>query len=109
MSTETWYQSFLTDCNTMQPSPVLGREDVQVYLLQLFVDCRILMALLYSGETDFLDALTVLHPTSDDLHCAGVPRAFRTQRLQIFKTEFACVVLLAVAVPPEELSLLFLL
>lgn len=40
-------------------------------LLQLFLDCRFLIGLLYSGETDFLDSVTVLHPTSDDLHCAG--------------------------------------
>lgn len=71
LSTKTWYQSFLTDCNTMQAPPVLGREDVQAYLLQLFLDCRFLIGLLYSGETDFLDSVTVLHPTSDDLHCAG--------------------------------------
>lgn len=64
----------------MKPSPVLGREDVQVHLLQLFLDSRILIGLLHSGETDFLDSVTVLHPTSDDLHCAGDPRAFRTQR-----------------------------
>lgn len=51
LSTKTWYQSFLTDCNTMQPPPVLGREYVEVYLLQLFLDRLFLIALLYSGET----------------------------------------------------------
>lgn len=69
-STKTWYQSFLTNCNTMQPPPVLRREDVQVYLLKLLLDCRFFIGLLYSGETDFSDSVTTLHPTSDDLHFA---------------------------------------
>lgn len=72
-STKTWYQSFLTDCNAMQPPPVLRREDVEVYLLKLFLDHRFLIDLLYSGEIDFSDLVAILHPTSDDLHCVSVP------------------------------------
>lgn len=113
-STKTWYQSFLTD-NAIQCNHLLFWEGrmFKFTWLKLFLDRRFLIGVLYFGETDFSDCdNNAPHQWWSALCCVCTladPRTFRTQRLQIFKGEFAWVVLLTVVVPREELSVLFLL